>query len=110
MDFDKHLRDQLFAKLIGKVQSKVIIERDGRGGKLIYNRNDEARQFEIEMGRDNCLFFVLIPSAADWESQTGMVLTKRDEYLNDMAEAIRFQHAQGCTFEISSSAISFFRS
>lgn len=54
MDFEKHLRDQLFAKLIGNVQSNVIIERDGRGGKLIYKRNDEAWQFEIEM--DNCLF------------------------------------------------------
>lgn len=65
---------------------KIEFENNGRSGYVRYTDDLKSTRFYIEMGGGDCIFYMVIPSKEQWETQTGYSLAERDEILHFIAE------------------------
>lgn len=100
----KHL--EKMEKLFGR---HVLIEGTIRAGAVKYIEGSRSISFYSEMGGGNCLFYIDIPTSANWEKQTGFTLAERNEILQFIAEeTLRKQtSSSNAYFVIDERGISF---
>ncbi|MBK9150942.1 MAG: hypothetical protein IPM26_08035 [Saprospiraceae bacterium] len=65
---------------------RMSFKNDGRSGMAFYHDGEKTTAFYTEAGGGNCIFYMVIPSAAEWESQTGYPLARREDILKWIAE------------------------
>jgi hypothetical protein len=94
-------------RTLSKVLRRVSFESYGREGAAIYHEGLKTITFYMEMGGNDVLFYLNIPSKADWETATGFELKERDEIIKYVAENTRRHQAPSCYFEITENEIYF---
>ena len=74
---------KLFTLLTGKPSStKVLYSSDGRSGQVHYQSPEASFAMYYEFGGGNCVACISIPGPKNWEDETGLPLTRREEVLH----------------------------
>lgn len=76
-----------FTKL-GAADARVRYEQEGRGGTVIFERGATALRFYWEFGGGDALALVFVPTAEQWEAQTGLPRAERLPILDFVAARI----------------------
>lgn len=105
---DLIMREKLNKELERKFSRRIEYEGNLRSGSVIYLDVDTRIEFSNEMGGGNCLAFINIPAASQWEAATKTSLSRRQDILEYVATAVQAQQASNCYFEIKEDTISFF--
>jgi len=110
-DQDLIMRDNALIEIYRKFNRKVRYEGGGRSNTVIYVDGDKTLKFYSEMGINNCLFYLYIPTSKTWENETGYSLRERDDILQFIAEnTLRDQTtSSGAYFEIEDNWIVFYK-
>lgn len=68
------------------ISKRITFENKGRSGMAIYQDGNKSIRFYTEAGGGDCIFYMVIPSAEEWESQSGYPLVERHNILEWIAE------------------------
>lgn len=90
---------------------KMTFENNGRSGYAIYWDGNKSIRFYTEIGGGDCIFYMAIPSAEEWESHTGFNSDERDDILKYVAEESLKKQAKltGSYFRIEEKHIAFYQ-
>lgn len=83
---DEIIRKKLIDKLTAKFSRRVSFEGNVRSGTVVYTDGKKTQRFYSEMGGGKCMFYISIPSAANWEKHTPFRLQERNEIVQFVAE------------------------
>jgi hypothetical protein len=88
---------------------KAIVEIAGsiRSGTITYMEERIAITFWYEMGDGTCLFYINLPTPDHWEASTGTALSRRNDIVDFVAEAVSRKHAPGVKYSIARSQITY---
>jgi hypothetical protein len=106
---DMILREKIITKTIDKITRRVEYVNQGRDGKVIYIEGDKRITFLMEMGAYDCVFYVNIPTAKDWEEQTKFPLSEREEIITFVAAQTQRDQASSCVYKVTDREISYYR-
>ena len=89
----------------------LVFENNGRSGYAIYRDGYKTTRFYTEVGGGDCIFYMVVPSAEEWESQTGYGSSDRVEILKYVAEeSLRKQaNLPGAYYNIEENHIVFYQ-
>jgi hypothetical protein len=89
----------------------LVFENHGRSGYAIYWDGNKSTRFYTEMGGGDCIFYMVIPSAEEWASQTGYSSEERDRILQYVAEESLKRQANlpGSYYKIEEKHIVFYQ-
>lgn len=90
---------------LGNHVGNVRYINEGRGGVVIFYREDVVLQFPYEFASGNALATVEIPTENNWEKITSLPLEDRIPTLEFIAQRIIRDQAEGYEFEIKDDAI-----
>jgi hypothetical protein len=62
------------------------------------------------MGGGDCVFYLDVPTAKDWEQRTGFAIGERDDILVYVATMTGRDQAPNCRYEIRSQEIVYYHS
>ncbi len=99
-------RMKLGFKQLGPADARVLYEQEGRGGTVIFERDETVLRFYWEFGGGNALALVFVPEAETWETQTGLPIADRMPILDFVGRQIladqggRFYRLEGNTMVI----------
>lgn len=105
---DLELREKAMQDITNKFARRIEYTGTFRAGEVIYVDNKRRIAFWHEMGGGNCMFYIDIPPAAQWEERTGTPLEERAEILEFVASTVRSQQASNCRYEIGEREIGFY--
>ncbi|MBK9256687.1 MAG: hypothetical protein IPM42_14460 [Saprospiraceae bacterium] len=90
---------------------KMTFENNGRSGYAIYWDGNKTTRFYTEVGGGDCIFYMVIPSAEEWESHTGYAYTEREGILSFIAEESLKKQANlsGSYYKIEEKHIVFYQ-
>jgi len=94
---------------INRVFRNVEYVSQGRSGKVIYKEGKKEITFYMEMGGGDCMFYLDIPSVANWEKSTGFTLLRRDDIVEYIAQRTKSDQASSSTYKIEDTGIVFYR-
>jgi len=107
-DEDLIIREKAFKTLATRFSRRIEYEGTFRAGEIIYVDNEKRIRFSHEMGGGNCMFYIDIPTEAQWEAQTNTPLAERQEILEYVASTVRSQQASNCRYEIRENEIAYY--
>jgi len=89
----------------------LVFENNGRSGYAIYRDGNKTTKFYTEVGGGDCIFYMVIPSAEEWESQTNYSSGERDEIVKYITEeSLRKQaNLPGSYYNIEENHIVFYQ-
>ncbi len=89
----------------------ITFQNNGRSGYAILKDGNKITRFYTEVGGGDCIFYMVIPSAELWESQTGYTTAEKDEIVRYIAdESLKIQaKTQGCYYKIEETHIGFYQ-
>jgi hypothetical protein len=89
----------------------MTFENNGPSGYAIYWNENKSTRFYTEVGGGDCIFYMVIPSVEQWQTETGYSLEERDEILKYVAEeSLRLQsNSPESYYKIEEKWISFFQ-
>ena len=102
-------REKSLTKILDKIGRRLQYISHGRDGEVIYIEGSKSIRFYMEMGAYDCVFYLNIPSSADWENHTGFPIEEREDIIRFVAEGTQRDQASSCTYKISETEISYFR-
>lgn len=105
---DLEMRGKALQDMANKFSRRIEYEGTYRAGEIIYIDNERRIRFWHEMGGGNCMFYIDIPTEAQWEQHTGAPLALRTEILEFVAETVQAQHASNCRYEIGDREIAYY--
>lgn len=105
---DLLLREKLQKEIATKFSRRIEYEGTFRAGMIIYVDNEKRIGFSHEMGGGHCMFYIDIPTEAQWEAQTKTPLSQRQEILEFVAATVQAQQASNCRYEIGEKEIGFY--
>lgn len=105
---DLMLREKVIQEVANKFARRIEYEGTFRAGEIIYVDNERRIRFPHEMGGGNCMFYIDIPSEAEWEAHTGAPLESRREILEFVAQTVHAQQASSTRYEIRERDIAFY--
>ena len=105
---DLLLREKALKDLTTNFFRRIEFEGTLRAGEVIYVDNEKRIRFWHEMGGGNCMFYIDIPTEAQWEARTQTPLGSRQEILEFVAAAVQAQQASNCRYEIGDNSIGFY--
>jgi hypothetical protein len=109
LDIEQDIIDHIwkylgFDMLDGK-GANVSYSSEGRSGKVYFNWDGAVISLYYEFGGGNTLATIDIPTAANWEKETGFPLDKRDMILEFIAKRIIRDQAHDHAYKIHDSYI-----
>ncbi|MBX2891643.1 MAG: hypothetical protein KF734_11985 [Saprospiraceae bacterium] len=107
-DEDLILREKVLRQITNKFTRRIEYTGNFRAGEVIYIDNEHRIQFYHEMGGGNCMFYIDIPTAQEWEARTGAPLSSRQEILEFVAQTVHAQQASSTRYEIGEREIIFY--
>ncbi len=105
---DLILREKAQRDIANKFARRIEYEGNFRAGEVIYIDNERRIRFYHEMGGGDCMFYIDIPSAQEWEARTGTPLCSRQEILEFVAQTVHTQQASSTRYEIGERDIAFY--
>ena len=108
-DEDLILRDQVVKKTINKVFRRLEFISYGRDGEVVYIEGDKKIGFYMELGGNDCVFYLIVPPPEKWEAETKFPLSERDEILLYVAEGTLRDQAPNCMYRIAKREIYFYK-
>lgn len=69
-----------------KNYKSITFEYNGRSGYAVYRDRNKTTRFYTEVGGGKCIFYMVVPSAAEWESHTGYNSAEREDIIRYIAE------------------------
>lgn len=92
-------------------RKSIVFENTGRSGFAIYRDGSKSTRFYTEVGGGDCIFYMVIPSEAGWEKETGYPLDARENILTFIAEeSIKKQaNVKGAYYKIQDRHIVFYQ-
>lgn len=105
---DLVLRAKVEKEIIGKCTRHLEYEGTFRAGTIIYIENDIRIEFSHEMGGGNCMFVVDIPTEQQWELQTKIPLSARQDIIEFLAKRILAEQAPQCNYVIKANSIAYY--
>lgn len=79
-----------------------------RAGSVIYTEGNLRLDFWHEMGGGLCQLFISIPPPDKWQERTQTPLSRRDEIIHFVAQAVQRDQAPSWRYEIGDNEIAFF--
>lgn len=92
---DLKIRNGLFARLARRFGRRVVIDGNVRSGTIRYIDGPLKIGFWYEMLGGEALVGIDVPSAEQWETQTGAPLARRDEIVEFVASEVVRQKTSG---------------
>ena len=83
------------------VKTVVEIGIGGPGGSVTYREGKHAQAFGWDLGGDDVLATIYVPSPADWDARVPWAAGRRDEVLATLAREVARQKCRGCVVEIA---------
>jgi hypothetical protein len=114
---DESIRAKLIREIANKFAGQLStnpaaprVEYTGnvRAGSVIYTESDLRIEFWHEMGGGLCQLFISIPQPDQWEEKTQTPLSRRDEIVRFVAQAVQRDQAPSWRYEIGENEIAFF--
>lgn len=89
----------------------ITFQNNGRSGFAILKDGNKITRFYTEVGGGDCIFYMVIPSAELWESQTGYTIGEKDDVVKYIAEESLKKQAktQRCYYKIDETNIVFYQ-
>jgi hypothetical protein len=89
----------------------VTFENTGRSGYAIFRDGVKTIRFYMEVGGSDCIFYMVIPSAGQWETQTGYQSEEREEILTYIADESQKKqvNVSGAYYNIEDTHIVFYQ-
>jgi hypothetical protein len=106
---DLILREKTITNTINKITRRLEYVSQGRDGEVIYTEGEKRIKFLMEMGAYDCVFYINIPSAKEWEASTKFPLSEREDIITFVAEQTQRDQASSCVYKISDREISYYR-
>ncbi|MBK9256678.1 MAG: hypothetical protein IPM42_14415 [Saprospiraceae bacterium] len=106
---DLILREKTITNTINKITRHLEYVSQGRDGEVIYIEGEKRIKFLMEMGAYDCVFYINIPSATEWEASTKFPLSEREDIITFVAEQTQRDQASSCVYKISDREISYYR-
>ncbi|MBK9270130.1 MAG: hypothetical protein IPM48_00910 [Saprospiraceae bacterium] len=108
-DEDLIMRENALMKIYEKFSRKLEFKDQGRSSTITFIQGDQTASFYSEIGGGDCLFYIDIPTAEEWEQKTGFPRSERDEIVRFIADtALRKQTvSSGSYYEINDRDIVF---
>lgn len=106
---DLLLREKALRDISRRFRRRITFKGNFRAGSILFTDGDRQLEFYHEMGGGNCLFYVDIPSAADWEKQTGITLAEREDIIRWLAATVHTQQAPSARYEIGDTSIVYYK-
>jgi hypothetical protein len=108
MDGEMQIREKAMRNIKRSFSRRVEYGPGGRGGNLYYVDAETRIEFWWEFGGGDCIAFIDIPNAEQWEKRTGTPISERDDIVAFVAETVlRDQVSSGGYFKIGESDVSF---
>ncbi len=105
---DLVLREKALRDITNKLARRIEYEGNFRAGEVVYIDNERRIRFYHEMGGGDCMFYIDIPTAQEWEARTGTPLESRREILEFVAQTVHAQQASSTRYEIGERDIAFY--
>lgn len=105
---DLLLREKAYNEMAARFGRRLEYEGNFRGGTIIYVEGELRIKFYHEMGGGKCKFYIDIPTAEQWEAQTGTPLSRREEILTFVAQTVQREQASSWRYEIGEGEIGFY--
>lgn len=106
-DDDLVLRERVIKEMVGRFTRHLEYEGNFRSGYVTYVEGDLRIRLLHEMGGGGVKSYVELPTAGQWEAQTGVPLARRDEIVGFIAAALQREQAPSWRYEITADAIVF---
>jgi hypothetical protein len=106
---DLLLRQNIIDKTIDKFTRRLEYVSQGRGGEVIYHEGKKSIKFLMEPGAYDCIFYLNIPSIANWEKTTNIPLSEREDIISFVAKETQRDQASSCDFNISENEIAYYK-
>ncbi|HPB52946.1 MAG TPA: hypothetical protein PLR22_04700, partial [Saprospiraceae bacterium] len=104
---DLDMRKNAIEQTLGKIFRSVEFVNQGKEGTVIYHEFSRTIKFYMELGGNDIVFYLNIPSASDWEHVTGFSLQERDSIIEFVANETQKHQAPNCTYSIEEATIYF---
>lgn len=108
-DDDLQLRETVLKEIAAKFSRHIIYENSGRSGRVIYVEGETRIPFYYEIGGGECVAYIEIPSAEQWEVVTQTPLARREDIIQFMAASVHARQAPHCRIEIGDCSVAYFR-
>lgn len=107
----KHFFVQKREQAYTNKNKNITFEYDGRSGYAIYRDGNKTTRFYTEVGGGDCIFYIVIPTAEQWSSETGYPSIERDVIIKYVAEeSLKKQpKIHGTFYNIADKHIVFFQ-
>ena len=107
MEGEMQIREKAMLNIKRSFSRRVEYGPSGRGGTLYYVDSETRIEFWWEFGGGDCIAYINIPTAEQWEKHTGTPISERDDIVTFVAETVlRDQVSSGGYFKIGESDIS----
>jgi len=106
---DLMLREQIINKTINKITRRLEYISHGRDGEVVYTEGEKHIKFLMEMGAYDCVFYINIPSEAEWETTSTFPLSEREDIITFVAEQTQRDQSSSCDFTISEKEIAYYK-
>jgi hypothetical protein len=106
---DLLLRQNIIDKTINKFTRRLEYVSHGREGEVIYIEGEKSIRFLMEPGAYDCIFYLNIPSMANWEKTTNFPLSEREDIISFVAKETQRDQASSCDFNISENEIAYYK-
>lgn len=108
-DEDLLLRKKILQEMEDRFTRKLSYTSSGRSGTVIYTEGVISLTFYYELGGGNCIAFIDIPPAGQWEKRTGLPLDRREDILLFVAQRSQADQAPNGRYQIGADAILLLR-
>lgn len=108
-DEDLLLRAEVMKKMADIFGRSLRYEGTYRAGSIFYVEAGLEIEFWHEMGGGDCMFYIDVPTTANWEARTKTPLARRDEILQFVAKTVQREQASGVPYKISEDSIIFYQ-
>jgi len=105
---DLAIQEKLKKQVFSKFTRRIEYDGNFRAGNIVYIDGDTRIKFSHEMGGGNCMCYIDIPTAGQWEAQTKTPLSGRKEILEFVARTVNSEQASNCRFEITDDSITYY--
>lgn len=104
---DLLLREKMAKQMAATFSRHITYKDEGRSGYVIYTEGDLNLSFYYEFGGGKCIAFMVVPAKEEWEQQTGLPLSRRDDIIQFTANTVQSEKAPRSRVKISDDSIEF---
>lgn len=105
---DRMMRDNAFKDLTDKFTRRIEFEGTFRSGYVTYIEGDIQIRFMHEMYGGKYKFGIEIPSESQWEAQTKTPLSRRQDIIEFLAQAVHREQASSWKYDIRDTDIAYY--